>query len=536
MELPGILLFKEQGFPFASLRPSGNANRDASSPDALAWKVRWLEWAFGAPTLEALSRNVVTYQAVARGPGARALDYVCEELGRIIFSNPDFSLAAAPNLTAATDSTAHSWNVDAGIGPRIVETIGDLAGSQDSRFKEFRPIFGAEYFPWERAFAASLADMDFDGDPSEAVRAFELRADATARSLLHLLGRNRTFALLAELRRRGGGAYTADDFNAALIAVDADTARLIGDWLTEVGLPGFLVSRARIERVAADDQGRSRYEVRVHVRNGESVRGLVRLSLGLDRRSLRSEPIGVEGDRSVEIGFVTPEPPKVLWLEPYLSLNRVPIRVEFDDVDEQSASEREPFVGSRPSVWLPSPGGLVVDDLDPGFFVEHRPEDHDGRVGVRESAPSGRKFDRELPATTVVPGQWTRVSLPASWGKYRHTATGTIAGDGGSVAVFEADLPSPGRWQLDYHVPNRHSMGPNLFPTYGALGSFDMTLVADGRRSRVDFDGAVAEAGWNKVGEFDLTSTDVRVEVSSQTDGAMVVADAIRWVPMSGVF
>ena len=444
IELPGILLFKEQGFPFASLRPSGNANRDTSSPDALAWKVRWLEWAFGAPTLEALARNVVTYQAVAHGPGARALDYVCEELARAIFSNPDFSLAAAPKVTTAEDSTAHSWNVDGGIAPRIAERIANLAGSGDSPDEGFRRNVGWESFPWERVFGTSLAEMDFEGNPYEVVRAFNLRAGATARSLLHLLGRDRTFILLAELRRRGDGAYTADDFNDALMAVDAAAARLVGDWLTDVGLPGFLVSRAQVERVADDDQGRARYEVRAHVRNGESVRGLLRLSLGLDRRSIRSDPVGVEGESSVEIGFVTPEPPRVLWLEPYLSLNRDPVRVQFDRFDEQSASEREPFVGSRPSEWLPSPGGLVVDDLDPGFFIEHRAAHDDAPDEVRAPSPAARRHDRNLPATTEVSGEWARVSLPGSWGKYRHTATGAIAGDGGSVAVFASAVASAG--------------------------------------------------------------------------------------------
>lgn len=59
-----------------------------------------------------------------------------------------------------------------------------------------------------------------------------------------------------------------------------------------------------------------------------------------------------------------------------------------------------------------------------------------------------------------------------------------------------------------------------------------MRLVADGKTTPLPFDGEVAEVGWNKIDEFEFTATEVRVEISSKTDGEMVIADAIRWVPL----
>ncbi|MDE0443759.1 MAG: hypothetical protein OXL38_16830 [Gammaproteobacteria bacterium] len=59
-----------------------------------------------------------------------------------------------------------------------------------------------------------------------------------------------------------------------------------------------------------------------------------------------------------------------------------------------------------------------------------------------------------------------------------------------------------------------------------------MTLVADGTETPVVFDGATAETGWNKLGEYEFTGTEVRLEVSSRTEGEMVIADAIRWTPL----
>jgi len=72
----------------------------------------------------------------------------------------------------------------------------------------------------------------------------------------------------------------------------------------------------------------------------------------------------------------------------------------------------------------------------------------------------------------------------------------------------------------------------NVPRAYGELGSYDMALVADGKRIPIPFDGAAAEVGWNKVGEYEFSSTSVRLEISSRTDGEMVIADAIRWAPL----
>ena len=108
---------------------------------------------------------------------------------------------------------------------------------------------------------------------------------------------------------------------------------------------------------------------------------------------------------------------------------------------------------------------------------------------------------------------------------------GSIPGDGSAVAIFAAELPEPGRWRLEYHVPDRHGLA--LWGrSFGALGTLTMTVVADGREVEVAYDVASADVGWNEVDEFEFVTPDVRLEVSNRTDGEMVIADAIRWLPV----
>lgn len=90
---------------------------------------------------------------------------------------------------------------------------------------------------------------------------------------------------------------------------------------------------------------------------------------------------------------------------------------------------------------------------------------------------------------------------------------------------------------MDYHLPDRHLPALAGYPAsagtlFGSLGSFDMKLVADGEQIPIEFDGKAAEIGWNNLGEFEIDSPLVRVMVSSRTDGEMVIADAIRWLPV----
>lgn len=534
MGLPGLLLMKEHGFPYANVWLYNDPSQFANFPGGLdALKVQWLQWMFSNPftsgsALRAWSRNLVTFPTEADGPGADALVYVGEQLGRELFRDPNRFRIAGPTMY-----TAHLMNSDAGFGATVVQMIGGLA-NQGNRRPAFQQAFFAQSTVWERALDASLAEMNLESDPRLAIGAFALRGNAVAHSIADALGRNRTATLLATLRGHPDSTYNANGFAAAVAVAGADVEQLVGDWLNDTALPGFVASRAEVQRVAPEADAQPRYEIRVYVRNDEPVPGLVRLSLGMYPQSPRSDPVRVDGNASVEIGMQSAEPPQTVLLEPYLALNRVPILIDLPALDGEAFEVREPFIGARPSSWLPpTPKGIVIDDLDAGFSVEHRHESN--RLGDRASTPAPwLEFDQGLPTWTQDHGVWIRANIPSTWGKYRRTVAGARSGDGNEVAVFRAELPAPGRWQLDFHVPNRQpTMGPGFtLISYGTLGSYDMTLVADGEATRVDFDGAGADTEWNKIGEFEFATTEVRLEISSRSDGEMVIADAIRWVPL----
>ena len=191
-----------------------------------------------------------------------------------------------------------------------------------------------------------------------------------------------------------------------------DLEELLGDWLGETALPGFVASEGSLVRLVDDENGLPQYQFSVHLRNEETAPGLVRLSyttgeLGRGRRGRRnfqwdrSAPIRVPAGQSVEIGLVTQKAPRQVSVAPYISLNRTSFAISLPAVDEEKIVDAEPLEGARPSDWQPRGNDwIVVDDLDPGFSVEGQDGPSGARLGgsvVQGAFGLQVSYDRGLP-------------------------------------------------------------------------------------------------------------------------------------------
>ena len=311
--------------------------------------------------------------------------------------------------------------------------------------------------------------------------------------------------------------------------------------MVSVRLPGFVASPVDVVRLAEDENGHAEsYQITVHVRNEQPVAGAVRL--GYNEYVAATDPMWVPGRSAVEIGVVTTVLPDQLWLLPYLSLNREPVRLALPRSGDEKAKRSEAFNVARPSEWRPlASQDIVVDDLDAGFATKS-----DGRGWSLPRVLTGppTTLDEGMPIAEREKGEWIRRAVPGSWGTYRHTLAQARPSDGGHRAVFAADL-SAGRWRLDYHLPPRFVPPPSpggtrraLFPELGsmiiALAVVEPTPIGSAgsgatRTVSVEFDASAGIAGWNTVGAFDLPSGVVTLEVANKTTGRAVIADAIRW-------
>ena len=546
--LPGVLMLREYGWPtsrFESTLADSADDEEQSAEQKGARLLRVLENFFandvtGGNPLYGAVQNLFGFQTGATGRGAVALDFVLHNLAvqlvadqRAGFFSP-YGLAGQSELMSLIGQSMNSFLM--GQAGSIVDSIHTASTRRPS--------------VWDRALGVSLADMDPREDPQQAVNVLWLKGPEIAQALLDGLGRETAGALLAEVRRRhAGGNYDANDLTAAGKAVGADMEALLGDWLGDAALPGFLTSPVRIARLTDDEQGDPRYQLSVHVRNAEAVPGLVRVGYYEEAGTDATAPIRVPGHSSVEIGMVAKLRPRALTFRPYLSLNRSEASLEVP-ADDGAIVDSEPFVGGRPSDWRPeSDGVIVVDDLDPGFQARRKSADsaHSSDGGFWALSP---ELDQGLPQYDPFapePG-WTRQQTQEAWGKYRRTLARAVSGDGMAEVVFMAELPAAGRWRLEYYLPAPQAplvsvsidvgdssvrAAESSFQATQSQGSYDMWLIHAGDKQVLEFDGGASEPGWNRIGDFDLAAGEVRVAVSNKSEGSVVFADAIRWRPVT---
>lgn len=531
---PGVMMLKEHELPVLQWRHRGMRRFSGGNLDDAELTLGWL-WNL-LDDFNVVHKYAPNLLAVtgARDEGASALDFVCQELVVALLLGETLQYLEVPNSAHATDSEDALGSVIAGI-------LGFLTGDRAPLFGHAMSFANRPHV-WERALDTPLSNPGTGGDAKSAVEVLTLRGTRVAHAILERFGRERAGALLAGVREKyAGRTYRAEQFHAVGNDIGASAASIVGDWLNARSAAGFLVSPVAVVRLADDDAGNRRYQARVHVRNDESAAGAV--FLGVDRQAwmARTEAFPVPGHTTVELGMVTPEPPSQLWLHSYFSKNRIPLRLELPAEVDHTGAVAGAFVGVAHSDWRPqTPLHTVIDDLDAGFSVE---ADRTLRgLGLFGRFRPAIQFDQGLPQFSWLllgspDAGWLRQEVPSSWGKYRHTMVRSAAGDGDRRVVFAANLGS-GRWQLDFHLP--HDPLPQLPgeryvepPFIGQLGRYEMWMrTAAGDRS-IEFDGSAAARGWNKLGVFEVDGGLVSVVVSNRTTGRIVIADAIRWLPVS---
>ena len=560
---PGMLLVSEGSLPtsrfeFRFRNPERYEDQDGGLARAKAYGLQqFFRNDYSGGNVEAGGiRNLFLYQTGARGPEALAIEALCHNLvnrlvngGETYFSAHLFDREFGSTVARVMSNGVIWETLDNALFSGQFATGGVSMASGIVRSITDRPGV------WDAVLGSSLADMDVEEDPKRAVNALYLKTSALATAILDGAGQERAAAMIANLLRDHRGAtFTAADLDRAAQEAGVDLAGIVGDFLHQTALPGFIVSPVELERLQDDDQGTPQYQTRLFVRNGEAAPGLFRLRYTVrgpgGARWDSSEPVLISGNTSVEFGLVTARPPGTMLASPYLSLNRREFPVELPLVDDETMSDAEPLRGTRPVDWLPAfldAGAytIIVDDLDPGFSVVTNETEASGirlQGGLAGFFSPAEETDQGLPVYNLfsgIPGTWSRYERSLSWGRYRRTTALAPKGDGSRRVTYAAELPAAGRWRVEIHVPSLLPIPAGDGPPRDAqnnegfglnLGSYDLELRNAGSSRPIDFDAAGAGIGWAVLGDFDLAQGTVEVELSDDTTGNVVAADAVRFV------
>ena len=258
--------------------------------------------------------------------------------------------------------------------------------------------------------------------------------------------------------------------------------------------------------------------------------------------------IHLEPKQQKEIGIVLDSEPRMMAINTMVSQN-IPSSLSHFFSKIELNEKMTPFSGERVVEVNPSnamENEIIVDNEDEGFeLIEPKNESPLKKwLNIEEEDDeqkySGIRFNRP-------PRNWRATTQTAFYGKYVLSAYVAAKGDGERQAIWNANIKESGMHQIYYYVgkiqtrgPGRGGRRPGGGPPQGGQGgannqqqdegSYQLTVFHDDGEDVVNIDINSAEEGWNLVGTFYLSQGPTKVVLSNETEGRMVIADAVKWV------
>ncbi len=529
MAPPGLLLMREMSFPSARFdwafrNPKAFQDKEGGLAQA-KWKrlrTHFINDVSGENIFSGAARNFFLYQTHVRGREALALNFVMETISSLL-------VAETRNYFSAHDF-AKDDRMSEFLGLFIVSDVTNPS-SKSTIADTVIDYMATESEVWEQTLKVALKDIDPWKDPESTIHVLTLKAGAMARCIMDILGPEKTWQLLSSLcETHKGRSFTFDDMKETSKGLGIDFHALFGDWLGSTALPGFIGSSAEAYRLTDSKDGMPRYQLLISARNEEPVPGVLRfryrVGAGEYQESIRSDPLLLQEKSAARFGIVLSQPPEAVWLEPYISLNQTPFMIPLKRANQTKIQDVEVIEGFERLPWsLSESPYIIADDLDEGFEVFEGEEKKKVTRGFRVAFAGLNNEGFSTAVSYGISPTWSRLELPGSWGKYRHTTALVRAGDGTKKAVFTVTLRNAGSWDLELHIPDKQKSFPEAkFGTW-TLGVKDST----GDRHDIEFNSNGAFHGWNLVETIELPEGVVSVIVSDGTDGDLVLADAIRW-------
>ena len=319
-------------------------------------------------------------------------------------------------------------------------------------------------------------------------------------------------------------------------------------WYAQKDVPGFYFTDVRNYKILDGD--RIRYQVLMNVYNPEPVGGVVVLDFflmgggggrggGFGRFNFGAteyqRAVYMEPGQTKRIGFVLDDQPRAMTINTLVSRNLPSQDMRrFEDFEENKNAQ-----GIDGITILPEPPKLqmddeiIVDNEDEGFKVET----------VQQQSTLKKLFniksddeDEYIPFSPWRgPDNWRKGINAIFYGDFVHSAHFVRTGGGEKKVTWETELERGGQYEVYIYVENLPFRGRGRGRGPGGRGggdfvkSFHYKIYHDDGEEEVEWDPESAE-GWNYLGTYYFSSGVAKVELTNQSEGRIVIADAVKWV------
>ena len=298
------------------------------------------------------------------------------------------------------------------------------------------------------------------------------------------------------------------------------------------------------------DEDRTRYQVRFKLQNTEEVEGLVSASfrMGGGRghfgpRGGSDQPdeqfISLTPGQIKEIGIVLDDQPRSLTLNTLVSKN-LPTTISRRFEELELKEKVKAFEGERlltEPIKLTIPGEIIVDNEDPGFEVLSQQKVSFLKKLLQSDKEDGEEymgFNFWRP-----PNNWRKATFSDFYGKLVHSAHYVKAGKGEKKVAWNTEITKSGNYDVYYHTSEVRM--PWMRGRRGGrdgqrrrgrryLEQFHLIVHHDDGTDEVNLNVEESEDNWNFLGTYYISEGTAKVELTNESKGRVVFADAVKWV------
>lgn len=320
-----------------------------------------------------------------------------------------------------------------------------------------------------------------------------------------------------------------------------DVESQVDEWFYSDQLPGFLIGSLTSHQFIDDD--RTRYQVRFKASNPEQVEGLFMINFrtggdsqddynkgpaqGTDETD--SKIVYLEPGQTKEIGVVLDAPPRSMTINSVISQN-IPSYIEFTFGEQEVVRRATAFEGERilnSDFSFDNPDEIIVDNEDSNFELAQSSTESYLRKLIKE------KSKREEQKYVGIrwwrpPLDWKFITQSGFYGKYIRSAVYTKAGSGENRAFWKTPIENEGFYDVYCHIGDATGV---LFGNRNQQNEkYVFKIFHDDGIEVATLELQNSENGWNFLGTYFISSDTAKIEMSNDSDGRMVVADAVKWV------
>ena len=128
------------------------------------------------------------------------------------------------------------------------------------------------------------------------------------------------------------------------------------------------------------------------------------------------------------------------------------------------------------------------------------------------------------------PTKWVATTGSNFYGEVIQSAHYTRAGDGNRRVVWNTVIPENGYYDVYAYVGQMRRMGRRGRDRREPDDAYHFYVSHDDGQEETILEIKNAEDGWNFLGGFYFSADSARVELTNESQGRVVMADAVKWV------